>query len=81
MIIVNRHKITCEGIIDAGCAKLAILNKAKELGVDLIVCGSHGLSLFRRMLSLDHPEFGSVSRYLVSKAPCDVLVVKPESHA
>jgi nucleotide-binding universal stress UspA family protein len=78
MIIVNTHKITCEGIIDAGCAKLAIINKAKELGADLIVCGSHGLSLFGRVLSFDHPELGSVSRYLVSRAPCDVFVVKPE---
>lgn len=59
-----------------GSPKRVIVDKAKELGIDLIVVGSHG-----KTLAMDRVRFsdtlGSVSNYIVSKANCDVLVVKP----
>ena len=41
---------------------------AEEVGVDLIIVGSHGKGAIRSML-------GSTSRSIVNGAPCDVLTV------
>lgn len=48
-------QINCEGKIEIGEVRPLILKKAKELGIDLIVLGSHGLSLVERMVSPEHP--------------------------
>ncbi|MCZ2808620.1 MAG: universal stress protein [Candidatus Bathyarchaeota archaeon] len=48
----------------------ALINTAKHENFDLIVVGSRGLSSAASFL------LGSVSRQIVSKANCDVLVVK-----
>jgi len=48
----------------------ALINTAKHENFDLIVVGSRGLSSTASFL------LGSVSRQVVSKANCDVLVVK-----
>jgi nucleotide-binding universal stress UspA family protein len=48
----------------------ALINVAKHENFDLIVVGSRGLESVASFL------LGSVSRQVVSKAPCDVLVVK-----
>ncbi|HXV59796.1 MAG TPA: universal stress protein [Vicinamibacteria bacterium] len=47
-----------------------IVATANELGVDHIVVGSHGMTGFDRFL------LGSVSRAVVTHAPCSVLVVR-----
>lgn len=49
-----------------------IAQMAKELDVDLIVVGSHGLSSVKRLF------IGSVSDSLLEHAPCPVLVVKKQ---
>jgi len=49
----------------------AILRTAADLGCDLIVLGSHGLSGWKRLL------VGSIAEEVVRKAACPVLVVKP----
>jgi len=48
----------------------ALINVAKHEDFDLIVVGSRGLGSVASFL------LGSVSRQVVSKAHCDVLVVK-----
>lgn len=45
-----------------------LVQKAEELGADLIVVGRGGRSPIRRLL-------GSVSTRVLRRAPCDVLVV------
>lgn len=53
----------------------AITEKALEKGVDLIVVGTRGLGVFKRLL------LGSVSKGVVSHAHCSVLVVRWSSKA
>jgi nucleotide-binding universal stress UspA family protein len=50
----------------------AIVHLAEELGPDVLVIGSAGKSLFKRLFT------GSVSDYVVHHAPCPVLVVRHE---
>lgn len=48
----------------------AIITVAKEVGADLIVVGSRGLSGIERFL------LGSVSTKVASHAPCNVMIVR-----
>jgi nucleotide-binding universal stress UspA family protein len=57
---------------DAAEAGRAICAHAAESGFDLIVVGSHGRGLIARAF------LGSVSSYIVSHAPCPVLVVRAQ---
>ena len=49
-----------------------ILKKARELGVDLVIMGSHG------KMSGDEVMMGSTAERVVRRAPCPVLVIKPQ---
>ncbi len=49
----------------------AIVDKAHELGCDLLITGTHGRS------GLDHFLFGSTAELIVRHAPMPVLAVKP----
>ncbi|NOZ84832.1 MAG: universal stress protein [Deltaproteobacteria bacterium] len=49
-----------------------ILKKARELGVDLVIMGSHG------KLAGDEVMMGSTAERVVRRAPCPVLVIKPQ---
>jgi nucleotide-binding universal stress UspA family protein len=60
-----------ESLVREGYAATAIVDEAVELGVDLIVMGTHGLSGLKHML------LGSIAERVVQKAPCPVLTVKP----
>ncbi|PCR99070.1 universal stress protein [Lactococcus fujiensis] len=53
-----------------GLPKKQIVEFAEEFGIDLIVIGSNGKNLLDRIL------LGSTSTYVVSHAPCNVMVVK-----
>jgi nucleotide-binding universal stress UspA family protein len=53
-----------------------IVNRANEVNVDLIVCGTHGRRGVRRLL------LGSDAEYIVRRSPVPVLLVRsPESAA
>ncbi len=54
---------------------LEILRCAVELDVDLIIMGTHGHTGFK------HIFMGSQCERVVRRAPCDVLVVKPDGYA
>ena len=59
-----------EQLVVEGGAGEAICALAAESGFDLIVVGSHGRGFIARAV------LGSVSSYIVSNAPCPVLVVR-----
>ena len=58
-----------------GAVAEAILSYLEAHPVDLLVVGSRGLSLGKRLL------LGSVSDALVHHATCAVLVIRPEAHS
>jgi nucleotide-binding universal stress UspA family protein len=73
---VAREKAEKEGVkieaaIRQGHAGNEIVRAAKETGADLVVVGSHGKSEVDRLL------LGSVSSFVVSNCPTNVLVVRP----
>ncbi|MDN3511522.1 MAG: universal stress protein [Candidatus Jettenia sp.] len=62
-----------ETIIVKGVPFYEITNAAKELGVDIIVMGTHGRT------GISHVMMGSVAEKVVRKAPCPVLMVRMPS--
>jgi nucleotide-binding universal stress UspA family protein len=63
--------IPCEHFLLKGSPAGAIVDFAKEKGVDLIVMSSHGRTGLGRLL------MGSVAELVVRRAECPVLIVKP----
>ena len=60
-------------LVVCGDAKAAIVDRAAEIGADLIVVGSHATTTVRQSLH------GSVARAVVRFAPCSVEVVRTEA--
>jgi len=60
--------------IETGDPAGAICLAARDLGVDLVVVGSHGKGFMSRVV------LGSVSEHVVRHAPCPVLVVHAKPH-
>jgi nucleotide-binding universal stress UspA family protein len=60
--------------IEVGDVARTICGIAEELGVDVIVVGSHGRTGLGRLF------LGSVSEHVVRHAPCPVLVVREGHH-
>ena len=58
-----------------GATHVEICTAAEELGVDLIVIGTHGRG------GLSHALLGSVAEKVVRKAPCPVLTVRSHMHS
>jgi len=77
------HEVTKAGIqVDAeliettgASAGECIVNKAKEVDADLIVCGTHGRRGIRRVL------MGSDAEYIVRRASMPVLLVRNQEKA
>ncbi len=59
-----------EGVAILGVAYDEVVKRARELGCDLIVMGTHGRS------GLKHAFIGSVAERVVRYAPCTVMVVR-----
>jgi nucleotide-binding universal stress UspA family protein len=59
--------------VEAGDAGAMIVWVAEHEQSDVIVVGSHGHGLFKRLV------LGSVSSHVMHHAPCPVLLVRQES--
>lgn len=68
--IAEKEDVKIEELILEGRPYEAIINAAKEKGVDLIVVGSHGRTGLDRLL------MGSVTERIIGHADCAVLVVR-----
>ncbi len=64
--------LQAESTIEIGNPSDVILDKARELNVNLVILGSHGKTGLSRLL------MGSVAEMVVRKAHCPVLIVKAE---
>lgn len=62
--------ISLDGVLLPGPPRTLILDEAESWRADLIVLGSHGYSVWERLL------LGSVSQAVVSHAKCSVEVVR-----
>lgn len=70
----RRDRVTFgQVLLKTGDARDVIDQTAKELGIDLIVMGTHGRRGIRRAL------LGSVAESIVRSAPCPVLTVRNET--
>ncbi len=64
-----------EPIVTYGSAKEVMCGDLpKKYDVDLIMVGQSGLNAVERLM------IGSVSSYIIRHAPCDVLIVHPETN-
>jgi len=61
--------------VEYGDAATEICRVAEQDGFDVIVVGSHGSGVVKRVL------LGSVSQHLLHHAPCPVLVVRGDDHS
>jgi universal stress protein A len=66
---VRAEGITCETGFAEGTPHTEIVRRAQDLGVDLIVMGTHGHG------GLTHAVLGSVTERVLHRAHCPVLVV------
>jgi nucleotide-binding universal stress UspA family protein len=66
--------IDAQSVFTTGRAYIDIVDKAKELEVDLITLATHGRK------GLSHFVFGSTAEKIVRLAPCPVLTVKHPEH-
>ncbi|SFM86538.1 universal stress protein [Thermodesulforhabdus norvegica] len=67
-----REGLKVNFLIDQGKPGKAIVDKARDLNVDLIIVGCQGHSALGGLL------LGSVAQYVVNHGPCPVLVVHPK---
>ena len=67
---VTGEGVECESHLMAQMPSAAIVETARQVGADLIVMGTRGLS------GLKHVVLGSVAERTVRAAPCPVMTVK-----
>ncbi|HWJ97035.1 MAG TPA: universal stress protein [Acidimicrobiales bacterium] len=64
--------ITAQHLVETGEPGPTICDVATEVGAEIIVIGSHGHGLLKRVL------MGSVSTHVLHHAPCPVLVIRTD---
>jgi len=69
----ERSRLKLVTAVVRGSPHDAILDYAKEHGIELIVLGTHGRGMVERLL------LGSVAERIVRHAPCPVLTVKAQN--
>lgn len=62
--------VAAEGFMEIGSPSEIVVEFCVEKGYDLIVIGSRGLGAIKGLV------LGSVSNYVVHRAPCPVMVIK-----
>jgi nucleotide-binding universal stress UspA family protein len=67
----EKQGVKIEAVLKQGHAGNEIVKAAKEIGADLVIVGSHGKSEVDRLL------LGSVSSFVVSHCPANIMVVRP----
>ena len=65
-----RESIRVETVVEVGNPHHAIVEKAKELEIDVLVIATHGRTGFSHVL------IGSVAEKVIRHAPCPVFVVR-----
>ena len=65
-----KERVPVETILEVGNATYVIVEKAKELGVDVLVIATHGRT------GLAHVMLGSVAEKVIRHAPCPVFVIR-----
>jgi len=66
---LKKDGIDAQAILMQGNASKLIVEKAIDLGVEIILLGSHGHGLLHKAL------LGSVSEAIIHHAPCNVMIV------
>ena len=72
---VEAEGVSAEASVSSEFPPLAIADMAKDIGADLIVMGTRGLT------GIKHVMLGSVAERTVRAAPCPVLTVKSDPEA
>jgi nucleotide-binding universal stress UspA family protein len=72
-LVAERPKVPTTARVELGKAADTLCDLAGQLGADLLIVGSRGLSAGRRLI------LGSVSDRVVHHAPCPVLVLRPRA--
>jgi nucleotide-binding universal stress UspA family protein len=67
----QKEGLSVETDLLTGIPYRQILNKARRIGVDMIVMGTHGRT------GVEHFLLGSVAEKVVRLAPCPVVTVRP----
>jgi nucleotide-binding universal stress UspA family protein len=63
-------EVSAQPLVRLGRPATAIVNAARELGVDLIIISTHGYT------GLKHVVFGSTAENVVRHAPCPVMTIR-----
>lgn len=66
---LRQSGIETKGLLSQGSVVDVILQKSKQLEIDIIIIGTHGHG------SIHHMIFGSVSEGVLRNTPCPVLVI------
>jgi nucleotide-binding universal stress UspA family protein len=72
---VRARGFTTSSALGSVPAALSVAARAREIGADLVVLGSHGHTGVKRFL------LGSVAEHTVKQSPVSVLIVRGEGHA
>lgn len=72
---LRERGLVADALVVAGDPRTEIVDAARREHADLVVVGSHGRTGLERLV------LGSVASFVVSHAPCSVLVVKPPRQA